>query len=336
MNVMKHQLKKLFKHRSEYYFAMFFRRVSRKKFKKFLLALGLERGMVVFVHCSLSRLGYFSGGANDIISVLKEVVGDTGTIIMPAFSGSGSMEALLENEYVFDVMNSQSDSGFLTEKFRQYPGVVRSLHPSHSVCALGKLADQIVSEHELSTSPCDVKSPFAKLSKYDAKVLRLGTGSLTLYHHVQELVEYPNLFLPGNFDFSCIDKEGEKINVMSKVYRKQIANIFFIGDDKDGQKLNVHPSNFPLLYGGNREQFLQQDAQRQHILKQLLAIRLVFEGKGWLSRKKLNSCHCELFSAKEYIKYSVKHASALIELNRDKYELNNLRRLLANGEYPEK
>ena len=51
-----------------------------------LRKVGLERGDTVMVHTSLRRMGYVCGGAQTVIEALIEVVGDTGTILMPTQS----------------------------------------------------------------------------------------------------------------------------------------------------------------------------------------------------------------------------------------------------------
>ena len=51
-----------------------------------LREVGLEKGDVVMVHTSLTRMGYVCGGAQTVIEALMEVVGENGTIMMPTQS----------------------------------------------------------------------------------------------------------------------------------------------------------------------------------------------------------------------------------------------------------
>lgn len=46
-----------------------------------LKQLGVEEKIDIAVHSSLSSLGYVKGGAETVIAVLKEVVGEDGSIL---------------------------------------------------------------------------------------------------------------------------------------------------------------------------------------------------------------------------------------------------------------
>jgi len=333
---LKRYAKKKLPHRRDYYYRILFRRLSLRKLAGYFEGLGLKKGMVLFVHTAFSQLGYFSQGPVGLIELLKGLVGDQGTIAMPAFSFSGSAQDFVENKPFFDIVNTPSKSGYLTEVFRKYPGVVRSLHPTHSVCALGKYARDLVEGHEKTEGPCGANSPFGRLADLNAKILRIGTGSLSLYHHVQELVDFPNLFLPEKTVLPCKDYSENVVHVCTGVYRKVIPNILFLGEDTTTQKMNVHPSNFPLLYSGHREKFLRNSPKRQDVLTRLLKIRDNFEANGWLQKSKINGCKCELFQVKEYLDYAVSEEKKLIEAFKNKYDLSTLERLFMNGGYPGK
>lgn len=51
-----------------------------------LKALGIEKGITVIVHSSLSSIGWISGGAVAVVEALMKVVTEEGTIIMPTQS----------------------------------------------------------------------------------------------------------------------------------------------------------------------------------------------------------------------------------------------------------
>ena len=60
--------------------------VTKEEIVSALGSVGLEKGSVVMVHTSLSKIGYVCGGAQTVIEALIETVGDEGTIMMPAQS----------------------------------------------------------------------------------------------------------------------------------------------------------------------------------------------------------------------------------------------------------
>lgn len=54
-----------------------------KKLVNAFREIGVESGTVLEVHSSLSSFGYVDGGAETVISALKEAVGAGGSIFMP-------------------------------------------------------------------------------------------------------------------------------------------------------------------------------------------------------------------------------------------------------------
>ena len=97
-----------------------------------LKRIGIKRGDIICVHSSLKSIGEVDGGANTLIDTLLNVVGEEGTILMPVFTYSfvGNKDA-----QPFDIKNTGSKTGLVTEIFRKRKGTKRSNHPTHSVVA---------------------------------------------------------------------------------------------------------------------------------------------------------------------------------------------------------
>jgi aminoglycoside 3-N-acetyltransferase len=93
----------------------------------------------------------------------------------------------------------------LTEIFRRSPGVVRSLHPTHSVAAWGADAAAMVAGHEDAKTPCGTGSPYMRLLEHDGKILFLGAtyDSMTFWHAVEELIEGDMPFSPFTAEEYC-------------------------------------------------------------------------------------------------------------------------------------
>ena len=159
---------------------------------KDLLALGVKPGNTLMVHSSLKSLGADSGGASAVVDGLLAALGETGTLLMPALSYA----TVNAQNPVFDVRNTPVCTGELGEYFRTRPGTMRSVHPTHSVCGVGRRAEEILSHHLHDTTPVGENSPFSRLPKVGAQILFIGCGlgPNTTMHGVEEKVTPPYLF----------------------------------------------------------------------------------------------------------------------------------------------
>jgi len=162
-----------------------------------LRALGLAPGDVVLVHSSLSSLGYVEGGAEAVIDALLGAVGPEGTVLVPTLTGSEGLDA--DHPPVYDPDETPCWTGRIPEAFRQRPDAVRSLHPTHSVAALGPRAHELTAGHEHSLTPCGPDSPYGRLARLGGYILLLGVGHEvnTTFHLVEEIVGVPYHMQPG-------------------------------------------------------------------------------------------------------------------------------------------
>jgi aminoglycoside 3-N-acetyltransferase len=150
---------------------------------------------ILMVHSSISDMQpMYQGTARELLDGLRRLVGPERTLVMPAFF-FGSPELYNRDYYRkharFDVRRTPSQMGLVTELFRRWPGVVRSLHPTHSVCALGPLASEIVATHHLSPWACGELSPFGFMGRQKTAILGIGTEyyrSLTQVHAMEEIL----------------------------------------------------------------------------------------------------------------------------------------------------
>jgi aminoglycoside 3-N-acetyltransferase len=157
-----------------------------------LAGLGVRKAGSLLVHSSLKSLGKLPDGPETAIEALIEALGSKGTLLMPALSYE---TVKVENPF-FDVANTPSCVGALTEFFRKRPGTMRSVHPTHSVCGIGPGAGHMLSEHSRDVTPCGENSPYAKLNEAAGQILFLGCGLRpnTSMHAVEELVEPAYLY----------------------------------------------------------------------------------------------------------------------------------------------
>jgi aminoglycoside N3'-acetyltransferase len=150
---------------------------------------------ILMVHSSISDMQpMYQGKARDILDLLLRLAGPHRTLAMPTFF-FGSAELHNRDYYRehprFDVRRTPSQMGLVTELFRRWPGVTRSLHPTHSVCALGPLASELLTTHHLSPWPCGDMSPFGVMGRRKTAILGLGKEyyrSLTQVHSMEEVL----------------------------------------------------------------------------------------------------------------------------------------------------
>ncbi len=156
-----------------------------------LQALSVRAGDVLLVHSSLRSLGHVEGGATTVIAALLEAMGPSGTLLMPCLSYT----TVHAQQPVFELENTPCCVGTIPETFRCWPGVLRSIHPTHSVCGLGPQAHALLAHHHEDTTPCGPRSPYRLLREAGGRVLMLGcsTRCNTSMHGVEELLDPPRM-----------------------------------------------------------------------------------------------------------------------------------------------
>jgi len=154
---------------------------------------GIEAGDVVVVHSALSRVGWILGGPHEMVRALTEAVGPRGTIVMPTFSFNLASWHLPP----FDPWRTMSRVGVLTEAFRVAPDVHRTHHPTHSVAARGRLAQDIVAG-PIGYEPLGIGSPLDRVRHADGKILLMGVGNNrnSTVHLAASLAGMPCLTIP--------------------------------------------------------------------------------------------------------------------------------------------
>ncbi len=182
--------------------------VLKKDIIESIKNVGIVDGDSVMVHISLSSMGFVCGGPQIIIEALLEAAGADGTIMMPTQSWKNLdptagvhweepeewWQVIRENWPAYDKRITPTNTmGAVAEMFRSWPGAFRSDHPARSVAAVGKNAEYLTKEHELSNI-FGAGSPIDKLYGLDGKVLLIGVGydKNTSIHLADAKASYPS------------------------------------------------------------------------------------------------------------------------------------------------
>ena len=156
-----------------------------EQFASRLQQVGLRAGDVVFVHSSLKAIGPVDGGADAIIDTFLEVLTPKGLLAVPTHTWA----TVSDKQPVFHQTYSPSTVGILTNVLRGRRNAVRSLHPTHSVAAVGERAEAFCAGHERDETPCSPGSPYGKLIDWGGKVVLLGVDltCCTFFHCLDEV-----------------------------------------------------------------------------------------------------------------------------------------------------
>jgi aminoglycoside 3-N-acetyltransferase len=189
-----------------------------------LLAIGVRRGGLLLVHSSLSALGYVAGGARTVIGGLMEAVGPEGTLIAPTHT----WEWMDAGYRTFDADATPGCVGVIPEALRSMPDAVRSLHPTHSIAAIGPHARSLADGHELCATPCGQGTPYAKLLDAGGQLLLLGVGleSNTVFHTVEAIAGVDYLLREEAEEFLIIDQSGAFRRLAIRQHRAGVARRF--------------------------------------------------------------------------------------------------------------
>jgi aminoglycoside N3'-acetyltransferase len=174
-------------------------------------AAGVRENGVLFVQCSYNDLLSYTGTAYELLNGLRELVGPRGTLLMPAYS-TNMYETPCRP---FDVLREPTHAGILAELFRREEGVVRSLHPRHSICGLGPRAAELLAGHENCVYANGPDSPLDRVRRIDGQSLCLGLppGFHSFVHWVADIEpeKYPAPVHEGPFDCVLRNESGEEI-----------------------------------------------------------------------------------------------------------------------------
>ena len=153
---------------------------------------GIVPGDSVLVHSSFKSLGQ-GGTPADVIEALLDTVGPTGNVLFPTHTWVGAGPT---TPPTFDVRTSPSkEIGIIPEVARLWEGGVRSVHPTHSVVAIGPDAGWFTEGH-FEGGICGLGSPYDRICEPKSGtgyILLLGVNNHrnTSIHMVEEVLEVP-------------------------------------------------------------------------------------------------------------------------------------------------
>lgn len=197
--------------------------------------IGIPRGGNILVHSSLKSIGYVEGGAPTVVEALVSAAGPDGTVVVPTLSGNRDLGP--ENPPVFDPDETPCWTGAIPETFRKDPRARRSLHPTHSVAAIGPSSAALLYAHEVSQTPCGPETPYLRLARpeFEGRILFIGCGLevSTTFHGIEELVGVPYHLQRRWCEARILTRTGEGKNVKADERRVVIRLHSYEGPRRD-------------------------------------------------------------------------------------------------------
>lgn len=200
---------------------------TKEALKEDLKQMGLCGTETVMIHSSMKAIGDVEGRADTVLDALSEFFSD-GLLMLPTLTWNLAWE----KEPVFDVRETPSLVGILPQLFRKRDNVVRSLHPTHSVAALGRDAKWITGEDHLDDLPCGEHSAWHKLMERDGVILMVGCTltSCTFIHGVEAWCDIPDR-LDAPVRYQVIGRDGEQCEVISRPHKGSPSEQYYLAED---------------------------------------------------------------------------------------------------------
>lgn len=194
---------------------------TREELASALYDIGLREGDIVFSH---SNIGYFGcpdgektveNAYQTILNAFFDVIGKSGTLIVPSFTYSHS------SGKVFNYEETPSTCGIFTEMLRKDPKSIRSSDPNVSVVAFGSQVKDLT--QCLPINSYSETSFFGRFLKAKGKICNLNFDAGSTFIHFVERM----LGVDYRYDktFSGLTEFGTQSKEVSSVLYVQDYNI---------------------------------------------------------------------------------------------------------------
>ena len=174
-----------------------------------LTEMNIDPKATLMVHISYKAIGEVEGRGDTVLDALAEYM-KPGLLVLPSHTWSN---VKVNHNPIMDVIHTPTCVGVLTELFRKRDGVHRSLHPTHSLAALGTGAESFVSGEECINTPCGKGGAYYKLWERNAQILLIGVnfGRNTFIHGIEEWDGAEGTISKEKSDLYVINHQGNRL-----------------------------------------------------------------------------------------------------------------------------
>lgn len=194
-----------------------FSEIDFSEILKYLKRQCRDDGDSLILHSSYGTLAKFGMSPEKIIESLIGILGERGTLSMPAMPiirNAPKLDSYLKNNgddneiYKYSVQSKRVKTGALGAAMLNNPNCVRSLHPINTMASIGFHSENIMKHNidEDDSLPCGKNSSWSKCADLDSLIVGIGidlTHSLTMIHVAEDAYvgEWPlkNWYRKRNF-----------------------------------------------------------------------------------------------------------------------------------------
>lgn len=260
---------------------------NKQQLKDQLESMGLKGDETILIHSSMKSIGEVDGGADTVLDAWMEYFKD-GLLLLPTHT----WKTVNADNPVYNPQTTPSCVGLLTNMFMKRDGVIRSLHPTHSMAGYGKNAAEYLAGEEYNNTPCTPGGCYDRLRDAGGKVLLVGVGHErnTYIHSVEEVLNVPNRLsdMPMELVIELLkeDEDNKKLPYYNKAdgWKKCIdSNGGYDNNNKLCRKVYVRK---------------HYNAQQPHISEDFVKLNQIFLDSGVVKKVKFGDADSLLCDAK--------------------------------------
>ena len=236
--------------------------------------VGIENGDTVLVHTSYKSLGGVEGGAETVVDAFVELTGEDGTVLFPAFN----FQSWTEDHY-FDILETPSKMGAITEVARLKPDAKRTPHPIYSFSALGARADEFSKTDDVEAY--GKNSAFALFHKLNGKIVSIGldfNSTFSMHHYIEynvgcdyrRIIEFSGIYVGYDRDpqvkmYSMFARKDNTVNTYINPGMNELLEAGVIREVQVGEA-KVHYSTANEFYD-NMSVIVREHPEKLHYIE---------------------------------------------------------------------
>ena len=170
--------------------------ITKQNIVTALHKVGVKGGQVIYLQSDLRTPGFIKGAKSQqdfcqiYLDAILDVIGENGTLVVPTYT---TQVARYDIDFVWE--ETPSVLGLFSEFVRTRPNSLRSIHPIHSLTALGAKQNFICKDNGLNDFSWE--SPFHRLLMSKAKILSIGLEAgyaVGISHHIEAACCVPYVY----------------------------------------------------------------------------------------------------------------------------------------------